>query len=185
MRYLLGKTSFLFLISGAICIAQGLAVCLWPDLNFVVLTYLFALSATTQGVTQFKYGTYRRFQYRGMIVLYFGIINIAAGQFLIFYPRHTELLFMAIIGISWISTAVVMLLLALFLYKETQHDFWLILSGIFSIAAGIYLFLNFQRGIESFVWMTALYGFLFGTLTILFGIRARAWSHIYFEDVME
>jgi uncharacterized membrane protein HdeD (DUF308 family) len=183
MKHKLGKAALMFLVSGIVCIAEGLVICLWPDMSFNTLVYLFGFAIILQGAAQFTYGIRRSLENPWMIVLYIGIINIVLGHFLIFYAHLTEFIFIVSIGMTWTTTGFAMLLFAYYLYKETHRDSWLIISGIFSILGGFYVVTHFQKGVIPLLWITVLYDFLFGLTVVLFGVKARAWIRMY--DVME
>ena len=185
MRYQLGKAAVMFLVSGFVCIAEGVMICLWPEMSFTTLTYLFAFAIIIQGTVQFFYGRHRSLENPWLIVLYLGVINIALGHFIIFYPHLPEIVFIMSIAMTWTSTGIVMLLFAFYLYKETHKDSWLIISGIFSVLAGFYVVAHFQKGLMPLLWVTVLYDFLFGLIVVVFGLKARAWTRMYFDDAIE
>jgi uncharacterized membrane protein HdeD (DUF308 family) len=183
MKQLLGKAALMFLISGIVCIAEGLAILLWHGISFHGLTYLFAFPIIIRGSIQFVYGVHRRLQHPWLIVLFLlGIVNMAIGYFIVFYPLLTEMGFTIIMGTAWAANGFALLLLALYLYREAEADSRLILSGIFSMAAGMYVMLNLPQGFVSVVWLTALYEILFGVIIFLFGVRAKTWNYLDFKD---
>jgi uncharacterized membrane protein HdeD (DUF308 family) len=184
MKYLLEKASIMFLISGLVCLLQGIIICIWQDISFGAIIYLFGFTIIIQGLMQFVYGTTRSLEFPWIAVLYLGIINIAAGHFIIFFSRLTEFVFILTVGVTWASNGIVLVLLGVFVRKETHKGAWLILSGIVTMAASFFALMNSHQGLVPLLWGTALYDFLFGVTMLLFGFRARA-RHIYFDDIME
>jgi uncharacterized membrane protein HdeD (DUF308 family) len=184
MKYLLGRASLLFLISGITCLIDGVAIGIWTDINFHTYAYLFAVPVIVQGSMQFIYGINNIREYIGQIVLYLGIINIAVAYLLIFY-QLTEVVLIITIGLTWTVTGIALLFLVFSLIKQMHRDYWLLLSGIFSLAVGLYVFIHFERNIVSLLWVTVVYNLLFGLANIFFGLRARSWVHVYFDDIMD
>jgi uncharacterized membrane protein HdeD (DUF308 family) len=185
MRYSLGKAAPIFLVWGIFCISEGIAISLWPDISLSALIYFFGFSITIQGIIQTVYGTYKSLVNPWMMVLYLGVLNIIVGLFLILYPHIPVIIFILSVAITWTLGGLVLLLLAFYLNRETRQDPWLILCGILSIVAGIYVVINFQKGIISLFLVIALYNFLFGINSVVFGIKSRPWSHMHYDDTME
>src|SRR6476660_6280790 len=118
MKHLLGKAALMFLISGIVCIAEGLAILLWQRISFHGLTYLFAFPIIIRGSIQFVYGVHRRLQHPWLIFLFvLGIINMGLGYFIIFYSPLTEAGLTIILGTAWALNGFALLLLALYLYR--------------------------------------------------------------------
>ena len=183
MKELLGKAALMFVTSGIICIAEGLAMLLWHNLNFHGLTYLFAFPIVLRGSLQFIYGLHRRLEHPWLIVLFLmGIVNMTVGYFIIFYSLLNEIGFLIIMATAWLANGVAIFLLALYLYREDDWDSLLILPGIFSLAAGIYVMINVPRGFASMIWVTAIYEIVFGITVVCFGWRARQWNFMNLED---
>jgi uncharacterized membrane protein HdeD (DUF308 family) len=185
MKYSLGKAAPIFIAWGIFCISEGIAILLWPDISFSALIYFFGFSIIIQGVIQTLYGTYKSLVNPWMMVLYLGVLHIIVGLFLILYPHIPVIIFILSVAITWTLGGLVLVLLAFYLNRETHQDKWLILCGIFSIAAGVYVVINFQKGMISLFLVIALYDLLFGVITVVFGMKGRVWSHMYFDDTME
>lgn len=186
MKYFLGKTSMMFVVSGLVKMAAGIAICLWPITDFTPLIYLFAVPAVLQGIVHIT----TSFQYKEMydhwrIMLIEGIIYLAAGAFILSYSEVTPMVLMIAIAATWSLVGIIMVRMSIQLNKESQNEFGLLLSGILSIMAGIYLLTNLNRDVYSVLWILVIYSFLIGILTMVFGIKAKAWHHIYFDDSME
>lgn len=186
MKYLLGKASPMFVASGLIKIAGGIAVCLWPVLDFQTLVYLFGIPSVVQGSIHIITATHYRSMYDHWWVLFFiGIVYMAAGVAAIGYPDVTPMILMIIIAVTWSTVGFTMILLAWRLSKETQNEFGLFLLGSLSITAGIYLATHLYSEIFSILWIVVIYAFLIGILKVIVGIKAKAWQHVYFDDIME
>jgi uncharacterized membrane protein HdeD (DUF308 family) len=71
------------------------------------------------------------------------------------------------------------------LNKELENGYGLLLSGILSLMAGVYLVTHLNSNVYSILWVVVSYSFLIGMLTIYFGLKARSWRYMYFDDIME
>lgn len=184
MKYLIGRAFLLFLITGATCVIDGIVIGIWQGSDFHTFGYLIAIPVIVQGILQFIYGINNIRQYLGQIILYLGLVNIAAAYVLVFY-QLTEVILLITIGLTWTATGIVTLLLAFSLIKQMHHDYWLLCSGVFSMAVGLYVFIDFEKDMLALLWLTMFYNLLFGTVNIFFALKARSWGQVYFDDIME
>ena len=183
MKGLLGQAALMFVTSGTICLAQGLAMLLWQNLSFHGLSYLFAFPIVLRGSVQFIYGIHRRLDHPWLIILFLlGIVNMAVGYFIIFSNWLSEIGFILVMGTSWIANGLAIFILALYLHREDEWDSLLILSGMLSLVAGIYVVSNLQRGFASMITVTAVYEIVFGLTVALFGFRARQWNYLHMQE---
>jgi uncharacterized membrane protein HdeD (DUF308 family) len=186
MKYLLGKTASMFIASGLIKIAGGIAICLWPINDFTPLVYLFGIPAIIQGFLHITTAVHYKDMYdEWRVLLLIGSFYLIGGAVLVSYPNVTPKFLMIAISITWLLIGMIMVLQSIRLNKESQNEFGLFLSGVLSMMAGVYLLTNLHREVYSILWIIVIYSFLIGILTILFGIKARAWQHMYFDDIME
>jgi len=186
MKYLLGKSSPMFLISGFVKIAGGIVICLWPLVDFPTFIYLFGIPSIIQGSLHMITAV----QYKNMYdnwwtIFLMGVVYMVAGVICIGYPELTSVGLMIIIALTWLIVGVVTMVLAWRLNKEAHHEFGLFLSGTLSIMAGVYLITSLRGDIFSILWVVVIYAFLIGILTAFFGIKAKEWQHVYFDDIME
>ena len=176
----------MFLVSGFIKIAGGIAICLWPLMDFSTLIYLFGIPSIIQGSLHMITAAQYRSIYAGWWKVFFmGIVYLAAGVVAISYQNMTPQVLMIMISITWLLIGITTMALAMRLNKERENGVGLLLSGSLSIMAGVYLVTSLSDDIFSILWVVVIYAFLIGILTSLFGIRARAWQHVYFDDIME
>lgn len=176
----------MFIISGLVKIVAGIAICLWPIADFTPLIYLFAVPGVLQGIVHITTALqYKEMYDQWRVMLFEGIIYLTAGVFILGYPGITPVLLMVAIATAWSLVGIIMVRMSIQLNKESQNEFGLLLSGILSIMAGVYLVINLDRDVYSVLWVLVIYSFLIGILTMIFGIKARSWQHMYFDDIME
>src|SRR5438045_3966058 len=103
MKHLLGKAAPMFLVLGIVSLTEAVVVCVWPSSSISALGYLFPFAIILQGAMQFVYSTYKSFEYPWLLVLYLGVINIATGHFMIFYPNINDVVLLICVGMTWVS----------------------------------------------------------------------------------
>ena len=186
MKYLLGKASAMLIYSGLIQMMAGTTIYFWPLAEFTPLVYLFGIPAFLQGVIHINSAAQNRSIYGyWWVLLVVGMAYLAAGVVTLGYPDLTPALLLLVMATTWSFAGVVMILISVQLNREWENELALLISGILSLMSGIFLVMNLQRSIYSILWVIVCYSFLVGIFTILFGMKARAWQHIYFDDIME
>ena len=62
------------------------------------------------------------------------------------------------------------------LRKEIEGEFWLILSGLVSIALGVFLVARPGAGALSVLWLIATYAIVFGAILVVLAFRVRSFA---------
>ena len=186
MKYLLGKTSNMFVVSGLVKIAAGILICLWPVASFTPLIYLFGVPALLQAIVYLSSAVQHRHRYEDWKILFIqGVIYLSAGIAVVGYPGVTPVFLMIAIGATWLLIGIVNVTMSVQLNKESQKEVGLLSSGLLSIVAGVYILSNLDREVYLLLWILVIYSFLVGILNIIFGINARGWRRMYFDEYRE
>src|SRR5438309_156657 len=133
MKYLLGKASSMFVVSGLVKMAAGIAIIFWPIDEFTPLIYLFGIPATVQGIIHINTAVHNRrmFDYWWVLLLT-GIVYTAAGLVVLGFPGITQAFFITVIAATWLFVGAVMILISIKLDREWEKEFELVLAGILS-----------------------------------------------------
>ena len=186
MKYLLSNISSMFVFSGLVKIAAGIAVFLWPSADFDALIYFFGIPAIIQSILYINAAAYNRTMYdQWWVLLLPGIVYMATGVITLGYPDITPEFLMIMIAATWSLAGLIMIMLYIQLVHESKNEFKLLLSGVLSIMAGIYLVTHLSQSVYSILWVIVAYCFLIGLLTFFFGLKAKGWQPVYFDDIME
>ncbi|MGZ3851859.1 MAG: HdeD family acid-resistance protein [Flavisolibacter sp.] len=186
MKYLLRKTSNMFIVSGLVKIAAGILICLWPIADFTPLIYLFGLPALVQGIVHLTNAVQYRSRYEDWpVLLVQGVIYLVAGATVVGYPGVTPGFLMVAIATAWLLSGIVNILMSVQLNREAQKEVGLLSSGLLSIIGAVYLFTNLDREVYVLLWILVIYSFLIGILTIIFGVKSKTWDLMYFDDYRE
>jgi uncharacterized membrane protein HdeD (DUF308 family) len=176
----------MFVVSGLVKMAAGVTIFLWPIDEFTPLTFLFGIPAIIQGVIHINAAVSNRSMYDDWwVLLLVGIVYAVTGLVVLGFPGITPFFLITVIASAWLFAGVVMILLFIRLNREWEKEFELLLAGILSLMAGIFMVTHQHDNVYSVLWVVVSYSFLIGTLTLMFGIKARSWLHIYFDDPME
>jgi uncharacterized membrane protein HdeD (DUF308 family) len=167
---LLGKLAenwWLLLLRGLAAIAFGVIAFLWPGITLVSLTYLFGSYAIVDGVV----AIWAAFNAQGDAgprwwLGLSGVVSIVAGIAAFAYPGITALVLLVFIAVWAIIIGVLQLYAATQLWKVIDNAWWLILSGLISIAFGAVLIAWPGTGALAVIWTIAWFAVFFGCMFI-------------------
>jgi uncharacterized membrane protein HdeD (DUF308 family) len=167
---LLGKLAenwWLLLLRGLAAIAFGVIAFLWPGITLVALTYLFGIYAIVDGVV----AIWAAFNAQGDAAPRWwlglsGVVGIIAGIVAFAYTGITALVLLVFIAVWAIIIGVLQLYAAIQLWKVIDNDWWLILSGLLSIAFGAVLIAWPSTGALAVIWTIAWFAVFFGCMFI-------------------
>jgi len=171
----LAENWWLLMLRGIAAVAFGILAFIWPGITLLALTYLFAAYALIDGV--FALGAAIFGHTGGMVPRWWlavvGIIGILAGLIAFAWPGMTALLLLLLIA-SWaIVIGALEIVGAIRLRKEIEGEWWLIISGLLSIAFGVILFVQPGSGALALVWVIGIYAILAGGSLIGLAYRLK------------
>ena len=164
----LAENWWLLLLRGLAAIAFGVIAFFWPGITLVALTYLWGAYALVDGVV----AIWAAFSASGgdagprWWLGLSGIVSILAGIVAFVYPGLTALVLLVIIAVWAIIIGVLQLYAAMQLRKVINNEWWLILSGLLSIAFGAVLIAWPGTGALAVIWTIAWFAVFFGCMFI-------------------
>jgi uncharacterized membrane protein HdeD (DUF308 family) len=152
----LAENWWLLLLRGLAAIAFGVIAFFWPGITLVALTYLFGAYAIVDGVFAIwaainASGDAGPRWWLGLS----GIVSIIAGIVAFAYTGMTALVLLMFIAAWAIVIGVLQLYAAMRLRKIIDNEWWLILSGLLSIAFGAVLVAWPGTGALAVIWTIA------------------------------
>ena len=148
---------------GAICLIAGLVLLFWPDRTWTVIArvigVLFVIIGFGQSVEAIT--THRQGNYWGMLLLR-GVINLAVGLVLLFWPSATVTVVVWLVGLDLVITGILALIVGLRVPKDMGRGGLLVQAGV-TIVLGVLIM----------AWPDAtltVIGVLIGVMLILFGL---------------
>jgi len=164
----LAENWWLLLLRGLAAVAFGVIAFLWPGVTLVALAYVWGAYAIVDGVI----AIWAAFNLSGSDagprwwLGLSGVVGILAGVGTFAYPGMTALVLLMFIAVWAIIIGALQLYAALELWKVIDNAWWLILSGVFSIAFGVMLIGWPGTGVLATVWTIAWYAVFFGCMFI-------------------
>jgi len=141
---------------------------LWPAITLVALTYLWGAYALADGIIAIG----AAFSARGVDagprwwLGLSGAVGILAGIIAFAYTGMTALILLAFIAVWAIIIGVLQLFGAVRMRNIVNNEWWLILSGLVSIAFGVVLIAWPGTGALAVIWTIAWYAVFFGCMLV-------------------
>jgi uncharacterized membrane protein HdeD (DUF308 family) len=164
----LAENWWLLLLRGLAAIAFGVIAFLWPAITLVALTYLWGAYALADGIIAIG----AAFSARGVdagLRWWLGLsgaVGILAGIIAFAYTGMTALILLAFIAVWAIIIGVLQLFGAVRMRNIVNNEWWLILSGLVSIAFGVVLIAWPGTGALAVIWTIAWYAVFFGCMLV-------------------
>lgn len=162
------------LLRGLFAIVFGIITIVWPGLTLLGLIWLFGAYAIGDGAVEIWSGITNRGRHdRWWVEILIGLAGIVAGILVISWPGLSTLALMYLIAAWMVVMGVFQVIYAVRVRKEISNEVWIILSGVLSVALGLFFFAFSGDGAISLVWLIGIYAVFFGALLALFSFRAR------------
>ena len=174
----LAENWWLLLLRGVAAIAFGAIAFLWPGITLLSLTYLWGAYAFADGV----FGLWAAIVGQGgdassrWWLALSGIVSILASAVAFFWPGITALVLLMFIACWAIIIGVLQIYGAIQLRKAIENEWWLVLSGLLSIAFGVIVIAWPGTGALAVIWTIAWYAILFGCLLVGLAFRLKKYK---------
>ena len=171
----LAENWWLLLLRGVASIAFGILAFVWPGLTLVSLILLWGAYAIADGAIALwaaMSGKGGEMAPRWWLVIV-GIVGLLAGLAAFASPGLTALVLLLFIAGWAIVVGALEIWGAIQLRKEIDGEWWLILSGVLSIAFGVLLIARPGAGALALVWLIGSFAILHGSILIALAFRLR------------
>lgn len=166
----MGKVWWSFLLRGLLAIAFGIAALFWPDKTLTLLIRLVGLFALLDGVTSLI-STLRTREYGSYLIS--GLISLAVGGILLFWPGVTAKLLLIILGIWAVFQAAGLIISGRQTSVDDPDRNILLTIGVIAAVIGIVLIFWPATGAVTISWILAAIAFIAGALLISLALRLR------------
>lgn len=171
---ILSRYWWMTMLRGVLWIVFGVAIFVRPDISLVSLTLLFGSFALVDGViSAWNSLAGRQENEDWWLLLFAGLAGIIVGVLTFRDPAATALALQFYIAIWAIAVGTLQLVAAMRLRREVDGELWLALSGLASIAFGVFLFAQPAAGALVVLWLIGGYAIVFGVLLIALALNAR------------
>jgi uncharacterized membrane protein HdeD (DUF308 family) len=157
---------------GLAAIIFGILAFVWPGITLQVLILFFSAYVIVDGALELYAATRTRGQHVWASVLE-GLVGIAAGLVAFFWPGITALALVVVIAVWAIVTGTMEVIAAVELRRVITNEWFLILSGLLSVAFGVLLLVQPGAGALAIVWLIGAYAVIFGVGMLAFAWRLR------------
>jgi uncharacterized membrane protein HdeD (DUF308 family) len=174
----LAENWWVLLLRGVAAIAFGLIAFFWPGITLLSLTYLWGAYALADGVLSLWAaitGQGSDTSSRGWLALS-GVVSILAAALAFLWPGITALVLLLFIAGWAVAIGVLEIYGAIQLRKVVENEWWLILSGLLSIAFGVVMFAWPGTGALALIWTIAWYAIFFGCLLVGLAFRLKKYK---------
>ncbi|HKZ73951.1 MAG TPA: HdeD family acid-resistance protein [Steroidobacteraceae bacterium] len=165
---------WVMVVRGVLAILFAVLALAWPQITWIVLLALFAALAITEGVASLVAAVRARdWGWR----FWYGVLSLAIGVVTIIWPGPASLALLIWIAAWAITRGIFDIAAAITLRKEIRYEWLLVLSGLISIAFGVFLVVWPLAGMFAVVGVVAAFAIFSGVLLISSGLRQRKVRH--------
>src|SRR5215510_7980549 len=171
----LAENWWLLLLRGIASVLFGVLAFIWPGLTLVALIFLWGAYAVIDGAIALWAAITGRggeMTSRWWLAIV-GIVGLLAGLVAFASPGLTAFVLLMFIAGWAIVIGVLEIWGAIQLRKEIEGEWWLILSGLVSIAFGVLLIARPGSGALALVWIIAAFAMLHGCMLIALAFRLK------------
>ena len=169
---------WLFTLRGIFAIVFGLLALIFPGPTMLTLVILFSAYMLVDGIFGIisAVRAIRRKEDRWGLLIFEGLIDIAVGILAFLWPGITVVAFVLLVGAWAIVTGAVMTA-AGFRLNVSHGRWWLVLSGVLSLAFGTLLVIIPLIGAIVLTWWIGAYALAFGVALVIFSFKLRSRQH--------
>ena len=173
MLPILAKNWWLVLLRGLVAVVFGVLAFIWPGKTILALAILYGAYAFSDGVLALAAAVTGKGVVPRLWLAFVGVAGIAAGLVAFFWTAGVALILLLLIGAWAIAHGVMEVIGAIQMRKEIRNEWTLILSGLLSVAFGIFIWVHPKAGALALVWVIGAYAVAFGVLTVAFSFRLK------------
>ncbi len=163
-----GAWMALSIITGVLMIVLGILFLARPGMSLASVILLFGWFTIAYGIVEVVNGLLGRSEHRLWTVIV-GLLAVVVGIMVLVWPGLTSLALLYLIAAWAIVTGVTDVAGAFASGVSGGMRVWLLLIGIVSIAAGIFLFVNPVTGALAVLWVIGVYLVALGLIRVILG----------------
>jgi len=160
-------------LRGVAAIIFGIMALLMPAITLAALILLFGVFAVVEGIFSVIAAVRGHSGAPRWFLLLEGVVGIAAGVVAFVWPGLTAIVLLYVIAAWAIITGVLEIAAATRLHNRIRGEWWLVLGGILSVVAGVWMMRAPGSGALAVVLLIGSYVLLFGILQVVLAFRLR------------
>lgn len=163
-----------FVIRGILAILFGLIALFMPGVTMLSLVLIFAAYAIADGILAIVSAVRAAKQHERWVLLIFeGLVDIAAGIAAAALPQITVVVFVALIA-AWALVTGGLMLAAAVRVDADHGRWWLVLASVASFVYGALLVIAPMIGALVLTWWIGAYAIVFGVFMLVAAFTLRA-----------
>jgi uncharacterized membrane protein HdeD (DUF308 family) len=172
------------MIRGVVAVLFGVLAFGSPGITFLLLLMFFGSYAVIDGLANLVMAFRgRRAGRRWGSLVFEGLVSIAAGVAAFALPGMTALVLLFVVAAWAVLRGAAEIAAAIRLRKQIEGEWLLGLSGVLSVAFGVFMFFFPGAGALAVVWWIAAYAVAFGVLLMAFSLRLRRWKRGHEDEL--
>lgn len=173
----LAKYWWLMVLRGVLAIIFAIMAFAWPGITLSFLVVFLGVYFLIDGIFSLIHGfRIRKTDTHWWALVLEGLLGIVAGIVCLSMPGITVIFLVGLVALWSVVTGLLEIILAIRLRKEIQHEWILIIAGVFSVIFGILLFVQPLAGVIVISWWLGLYALFFGIFMITIGARLKKFA---------
>ncbi len=166
-------------VRGIAAIIFGILALTWPSMTLLGLVIIFGVYALVDGVMALTGSlVYRKAVQEWWLILLLAIASIALGILTFVRPQITALVLLLLIAARALVVGGLEIAAAIEYRHVIRHEWLLVLSGIFSVLFGLFVFVYPLSGALAIIWLIGIYALLVGISQVAFSITARPMERV-------
>jgi uncharacterized membrane protein HdeD (DUF308 family) len=166
MRWALG-------VRGALSIALGIVILVWPGISLVALTIVVGAYALANGMTELFYAFTAEGKSRRGWFVFSGLVGIAFGVMVLAWPGISSLALLYVIGGYAIAIGILAIGAAFQLPLDGRDAALMILGGLVAILFGIVMFARPGAGALATLALIAAFALITGASQLVVAIGGK------------
>ena len=170
----LARNWWMFLLRGILALVFGLVALFFPAAAFLSLVLIFGAFAFVDGVFAIisAFTSDAKSENWWWLILE-GAIGILIGVLTVIQPAAMGEAWLILIAVWAIITGIFEIITAIRIRKQIEGEFWMILSGLISVAFGVLVFVNPISGALAIGVIIGIYAIIFGAMLVALSLRLR------------
>ena len=166
---------WVMLLRGLIAIMFGLAALVWPEITVLALVLVFGVYSLLDGILGISMAVGGKDMDGSdrLVVGLMGLVGIAAGVIAFVWPEITAVALLWVIAAWAIVTGLLEILVAVRFRKEMTNEWFWVLSGLLSVALGLFLVFQPALGALSLVTTIGIFSIAWGITLVAFSFRVK------------
>jgi len=166
---------WVMLLRGVIAILFGFATLAWPEITVLALVLVFGVYSLLDGLlgVAMAVGGRNMNGSNRLAVGLMGLFGIAAGVIAFLWPEITAVALLWVIAVWAIVTGLLEILLAVRFRNEMTNEWFWVLSGLLSVALGLFLVFQPALGALGLVTTIGIFSIAWGVTLMVFSSRVK------------